>query len=142
MHYAAPAFQHAKHATVLSLPTRMSGCLQYTGSLNLVWRDVQGAVHVAKDLVRHDGFRGLYKGFATVIIGIIPARVVIPFVKALHGGAFMQGDRVCFAQLLADVGGLLPAPGLGAWRVSWHLLVGPLKTDESVSQSFSCEVSI
>ena len=38
---------------------------------------MQGAAHVARELVRHDGIRGLYKGFGTVIVGVLPARVVI-----------------------------------------------------------------
>ena len=37
---------------------------------------VQGAAQVARDLFRYDGVRGLYKGFGTVIVGVIPARVV------------------------------------------------------------------
>ena len=38
--------------------------------------DLQGATRVARDVVRTDGVRGLYRGFGTVIIGIVPARAV------------------------------------------------------------------
>ena len=37
---------------------------------------IRGAAQIARDVVRHDGVRGLYRGFGTVIIGIIPARGV------------------------------------------------------------------
>ena len=37
---------------------------------------VSGAVQIAKDVVARDGVRGLYRGFGTVIVGIIPARGV------------------------------------------------------------------
>lgn len=37
---------------------------------------IRGAAQIAKDVVRADGIRGLYRGFGTVIIGIIPARGV------------------------------------------------------------------
>lgn len=35
-----------------------------------------GAVTTARELLRHDGIRGLYKGFGTVLCGMIPARMV------------------------------------------------------------------
>ena len=37
---------------------------------------ISGAAQVARDVVKTDGFRGLYRGFGTVIIGVIPARGV------------------------------------------------------------------
>ena len=37
---------------------------------------ISGAVQIAKDVVARDGVRGLYRGFGTVIVGIIPARGV------------------------------------------------------------------
>ena len=37
---------------------------------------LQGAAQVARDLFRQEGVRGLYKGFGTVVIGILPARMV------------------------------------------------------------------
>lgn len=37
---------------------------------------LRGAAQIAKDIVRYDGIRGLYRGFGTVIIGVIPARGV------------------------------------------------------------------
>ena len=52
----------------------------------------QGAAQVAKDLVRHDGVRGLYKGFGTVIVGIIPARVVSASPVAVIGSSKGPGS--------------------------------------------------
>ncbi len=37
---------------------------------------MQGAAQVARQVVAADGVRGLYRGFGTVILGIVPARVV------------------------------------------------------------------
>lgn len=37
---------------------------------------LQGAAQIARNIVRHDGFRGLYRGFGTVVIGVLPARGV------------------------------------------------------------------
>ena len=37
---------------------------------------MQGALQVAQQVVAHDGIRGLYRGFGTVILGVIPARGV------------------------------------------------------------------
>ncbi|KAK9794641.1 hypothetical protein WJX73_006445 [Symbiochloris irregularis] len=37
---------------------------------------LSGAVQVARGLVKHDGVRGLYKGFGTVMVGVLPARVL------------------------------------------------------------------
>ncbi len=37
---------------------------------------MQGAADVAKQILATDGIRGLYRGFGTVIIGVIPARGV------------------------------------------------------------------
>lgn len=37
---------------------------------------VRGAYLTAQSVVHHDGIRGLYKGFGTVISGAIPARIV------------------------------------------------------------------
>lgn len=37
---------------------------------------LSGAVITAREVVRHDGFRGLYKGFGTVLFGAIPARIL------------------------------------------------------------------
>lgn len=39
-------------------------------------RGLRGAILTARDVVRHDGVRGLYKGFGTVLCGLIPARVL------------------------------------------------------------------
>lgn len=35
----------------------------------------QGAVHTAREVLAHDGIRGLYKGFGTVVLGMFPARM-------------------------------------------------------------------
>jgi solute carrier family 25 protein 44 len=37
---------------------------------------LSGAVYTARDVVRSDGIKGLYRGFGTVIVGAIPARMV------------------------------------------------------------------
>ena len=37
---------------------------------------IRGAAQIAKDILRYDGIRGLYRGFGTVVIGVIPARGV------------------------------------------------------------------
>lgn len=37
---------------------------------------LQGAATVARELVHHEGIRGLYRGFTTVVVGVLPARVV------------------------------------------------------------------
>lgn len=36
----------------------------------------QGTVHTARAVVRADGLLGLYAGFETVIMGLVPARMV------------------------------------------------------------------
>lgn len=38
----------------------------------------QGAAQVARQVVATDGVRGLYRGFTTVVVGVIPARGVRP----------------------------------------------------------------
>jgi hypothetical protein len=38
----------------------------------------QGAAQVARQVVAADGVRGLYRGFTTVVVGVIPARGVRP----------------------------------------------------------------
>ena len=45
---------------------------------------IRGAAQIARDVVKYDGIRGLYRGFGTVIIGVIPARGVSPPVWLLH----------------------------------------------------------
>lgn len=37
---------------------------------------IRGVVHTVRDVVHHDGVRGLYKGFGTVLCGLIPARML------------------------------------------------------------------
>lgn len=37
---------------------------------------LSGAIYTARDVVRSDGIKGLYRGFGTVIVGAIPARMV------------------------------------------------------------------
>ena len=37
---------------------------------------MQGAMQIAQQVVAHDGIGGLYRGFGTVILGVIPARAV------------------------------------------------------------------
>ena len=37
---------------------------------------LQGAYITARTVVAHDGLRGLYKGFGTVVLGMFPARMV------------------------------------------------------------------
>ena len=37
---------------------------------------ISGAIYTARDVVRSDGVRGLYRGFGTVLVGAIPARMV------------------------------------------------------------------
>jgi hypothetical protein len=37
---------------------------------------LQGAYLTARAVVAHDGVRGLYKGFGTVVFGMFPARMV------------------------------------------------------------------
>lgn len=37
---------------------------------------ISGAIYTARDVVRSDGIKGLYRGFGTVIVGAIPARMV------------------------------------------------------------------
>ena len=39
---------------------------------------IKGAAQIARSIVRHDGVRGLYRGFGTVVIGVLPARGVSP----------------------------------------------------------------
>lgn len=39
-------------------------------------RGLSGALYTARDVLAHDGIRGLYRGFGTVVFGIIPARIV------------------------------------------------------------------
>jgi hypothetical protein len=39
-------------------------------------RALQGAYITARTVVTHDGLRGLYKGFGTVVLGMFPARMV------------------------------------------------------------------
>jgi solute carrier family 25, member 44 len=37
---------------------------------------LSGAIYTARDVVRSDGIKGLYRGFGTVIVGAIPARMI------------------------------------------------------------------
>lgn len=37
---------------------------------------IRGVVYTVRDVVHHDGVRGLYKGFGTVLCGLIPARML------------------------------------------------------------------
>jgi len=37
---------------------------------------LSGAIYTARDVLRSDGIKGLYRGFGTVIVGAIPARMV------------------------------------------------------------------
>ena len=56
----------------------------------------QGAVATARSVVAHDGIRGLYKGFGTVVCGMFPARMVS---EAGQGGA-THALQLWVAQLL------------------------------------------
>lgn len=37
---------------------------------------LKGAIYTAREVLSHDGIKGLYKGFGTVVFGIIPARMI------------------------------------------------------------------
>ena len=45
----------------------------------------QGAFLTARGVVAHDGVRGLYRGFGTVVGGMFPARMVRVAVRVLVG---------------------------------------------------------
>ena len=62
---------------VACVPTDLAAtpCVQphLTGLNLLSW--LQGAYLTARGVVAHDGIRGLYKGFGTVVFGMFPARM-------------------------------------------------------------------
>ena len=45
-------------------------------ALNNAPTGFSGAIITAREVIHHDGIRGLYKGFGTVLFGAIPARIV------------------------------------------------------------------
>lgn len=58
---------------------------------------LRGAANIARDVVRTDGVRGLYRGFGTVIIGIIPARGVSSLMPRSHQCSLvaLEKEHVC-----------------------------------------------
>ena len=57
-------------------PIRESGHTPPPEHVNIsLWR-VQGVRETARSILAQDGIRGLYRGFGTVMLGAVPARVV------------------------------------------------------------------
>ena len=56
----------------------------------------KGAVQVAQQVVAADGVRGLYRGFGTVILGVIPARGVCCSAEHFSSAGVCLGEAVVF----------------------------------------------
>ena len=85
---------------------------------------MQGAAQVARDLWRHEGLRGLYKGFGTVVIGILPARMVRTGLPASPGP--LHGCPCMFSMFIALVYYL------------WHKMCGPAVPQRHIQYATSC----
>ena len=61
---------------------------------------LRGAVLTAREVVHHDGLRGLYKGFGTVLCGLIPARML--YLAALESTKFGVSEMLSRNPRLTD----------------------------------------
>ena len=88
---------------------------------------MQGAMQIAQQVVAHDGIGGLYRGFGTVILGVIPARAVQCRMSLCRGVTVSAHTRAILPVMLhmAAQVYLTTLEAVKSWSLSYAMHVAP-----------------